>query len=1216
MSLKYQKLAKSLASYFLIFTLTCIVQLHSFAQDGTFLGTEITSLAEEEYDQVFENFNIYELNSVALDGFVKDEDYDSQVRLNFANTFDWDMVLFENDIRGEKYILRAATENGIETLAKDPVITYSGYLRNDPLSEIRLTIKDNFIYGYIQQGKTTNFIEPANRFSKSAADNHYIIYDALDVKEDSEKKCGVTDIQDSGKIAAPEQNGEGRSLACKRLELAIASDYSYMVARGGEVGDAVAAALAVMNNVQGDYNGGVFNDNIEFEIVEQFVSTCGLCDPWTTSTDASVLLGDFRNWGNAGGFSSGTGHDLGQLWTARDICYQGSCGVIGLASVGVVCNSFRYHVLEDFSTNATSLRVLTSHEIGHNFNLSHDASESGFIMAPSVNNTSTWSPLSISTFNTFVAGISCLDGCSAVTCDRISNLDIQLTNTTSPQINLSWTGTVAGNYRIRVREENTNVDIFTQNTTLTNINITPPLESCKKYEVIVEADCGGGNYSNPTVGLIINLAVASPNGGETLTTGNNETIRWFVNAGGTDCNLVDILLSLDGGNTFPIILADDTANDGNEILSIPVGISATTEARIKVTCANTCTSFEAVSNANFTISSTCNAQASFQCPTVTVSADQGTAATNLNINKISGNTITNKTFNVLTTDAHMDVVTANPSNGCLNHNFRLHFGQIEFTVDQSGMYNFTGSFADFIIINLFQNSFDPDNPCSTWLTSNIEDEDGNPFGRIGGFTGFDINLTECTTYYLTVSQYSSDSNFSGNISLSGIGNITEIQSTAAGTEYSYIAVNQSNNTIIAQSATADFTTLPGGGTVYSIYGVSYNNSETPSNWIGLTQSTLTNGSRCLLLSNNSSMLTVTGNAPCSNPTPSLGTTTNPTTCGGTEGSIQLTGLTANTSYTLNYKKDNIDATVVNFTANNAGQYTLSNLGAGVYSAINVTISTCTSANLGPTTLSDPADPSVDAIGNQTVTAGEMTAAINFSGTGSSYTWTNNNTSIGLADASGTGNIGAFMTMNSGVATIEVTPILNGCSGPSKTFTITVNSASGTCTDGMLNVDTSIDNETYTCDTVSSTETIPANFTIIYEGCSEITLEPGFHAVATSTFTARIVNCAPLTSPDNNISQARINSQNTTIPTSVVLSVHPNPARDFAMIDYQLAEAASVSIRLFDMTGKELAIIAPRQSKDQGIYQQRIALGDFNGGMYFVVLQTEKEQISKKMIILK
>ncbi len=72
------------------------------------------------------------------------------------------------------------------------------------------------------------------------------------------------------------------------------------------------------------------------------------------------------------------------------------------------------------------------------------------------------------------------------------------------------------------------------------------------------------------------------------------------------------------------------------------------------------------------------------------------------------------------------------------------------------------------------------------------------------------------------------------------------------------------------------------------------------------------------------------------------------------------------------------------------------------------------------------------------------STINTGGT-TTYTWTNDQPSIGLA-VSGTGNITSFNTINTGatpvVATIVVTPHFeNGsktCDGPAKTFTITVN----------------------------------------------------------------------------------------------------------------------------------------------------------------------------------
>jgi subtilisin-like proprotein convertase family protein len=76
--------------------------------------------------------------------------------------------------------------------------------------------------------------------------------------------------------------------------------------------------------------------------------------------------------------------------------------------------------------------------------------------------------------------------------------------------------------------------------------------------------------------------------------------------------------------------------------------------------------------------------------------------------------------------------------------------------------------------------------------------------------------------------------------------------------------------------------------------------------------------------------------------------------------------------------------------------------------------------------------------NNTVTAPVVFAS---SVTGTTFGWTNNTASIGLA-ASGTGNIPTFTATNTGttpvVGTVTVTPTANGCPGPAKTFTITVN----------------------------------------------------------------------------------------------------------------------------------------------------------------------------------
>jgi hypothetical protein len=87
-------------------------------------------------------------------------------------------------------------------------------------------------------------------------------------------------------------------------------------------------------------------------------------------------------------------------------------------------------------------------------------------------------------------------------------------------------------------------------------------------------------------------------------------------------------------------------------------------------------------------------------------------------------------------------------------------------------------------------------------------------------------------------------------------------------------------------------------------------------------------------------------------------------------------------------------------------------------------------------------PAVVDPANQTICSGSNTTAINFVSLlpGTTFDWTNNNPSIGLA-GNGTGNIPSFVAIGAGSnpvsATITVVPKLNNCTGTTQTFSITV-----------------------------------------------------------------------------------------------------------------------------------------------------------------------------------
>ena len=96
--------------------------------------------------------------------------------------------------------------------------------------------------------------------------------------------------------------------------------------------------------------------------------------------------------------------------------------------------------------------------------------------------------------------------------------------------------------------------------------------------------------------------VTSPNTNVTWAAGSTATVTWSVastNSGTVNCQLVNILLSTDGGMTFPTVLAAGTANDGSEIITVPN--TSGTNNRIKVEAVGNI--FFDISNTNFTIGS-------------------------------------------------------------------------------------------------------------------------------------------------------------------------------------------------------------------------------------------------------------------------------------------------------------------------------------------------------------------------------------------------------------------------------------------------------------------------------------------------------------------------------------------------------------------------------------------------------------------------------------
>ncbi|MCF7561630.1 DUF5011 domain-containing protein [Sabulilitoribacter multivorans] len=124
---------------------------------------------------------------------------------------------------------------------------------------------------------------------------------------------------------------------------------------------------------------------------------------------------------------------------------------------------------------------------------------------------------------------------------------------------------------------------------------------------------GGGNNNSDDMIVTVNssagpFVVSAPNTNVTWNAGTTQTVTWDVagtTGNGVNAANVDIFLSTDGGDTYPIALAAGVPNDGSHDIVVPNNQG--TQNRIMVKGSNHI--FFDISNANFTIAGqvVCNA---------------------------------------------------------------------------------------------------------------------------------------------------------------------------------------------------------------------------------------------------------------------------------------------------------------------------------------------------------------------------------------------------------------------------------------------------------------------------------------------------------------------------------------------------------------------------------------------------------------------------------
>lgn len=160
--------------------------------------------------------------------------------------------------------------------------------------------------------------------------------------------------------------------------------------------------------------------------------------------------------------------------------------------------------------------------------------------------------------------------------------------------------------------------------------ILPSYTRNLNFRLIVRDNQTVGGVDYASIGFSVSSAagpflVTAPNTTLTWAAGSSQKVTWDVantDKAPINCQSVNILLSTDGGLTYPITLASNTPNNGSRWIAVPN--QATTQARIKVQAADNI--FFDISNQNFTITA-----ATAPTFTLTVGAESALACAPANV---------------------------------------------------------------------------------------------------------------------------------------------------------------------------------------------------------------------------------------------------------------------------------------------------------------------------------------------------------------------------------------------------------------------------------------------------------------------------------------------------------------------------------------------------------------------------------------------------------
>ena len=621
--------------------------------------TERNFKAKGERDIVPEKYRLIRLNTTAIQRFLFSAPDESDRNLR-RNNYILSLPMPDGTFQTFDIVASPSAEQAL--IDKYPQLkTYAGQGIDDPSASVRLDFVNNGFHAMIKNKQGVFFIDP---YSQNDIEN-YISYNVNDHHSAEEFTCHFSNRMIEEHLDYESRsagNPIGENLKTVRLAVACTGEYAaFQQSRGVEP---LAAIVTTINRVNLLYETEVATRLLLIANNDKIIYTDAATDPYTND-DLNVILDENKN--NLATIIGNENFDIGHVFGTKGGGLAG-INVVCFASKAWGATGISNPVGDYFDV------VYVGHEMGHQFGAPHtfnscngDGGSATAYEPGSGTSIMAYAGLCGSdniSFNTdyyfhsgsydriIAGGTSCANFIPTgnnppsvqVTSPAGKTIPISTPFTlkgtgTDPDGNELWfcwdemdlgpispLGSPTGSAPLfRFRPPTTSPErTFPQMSDIVdNISskseVLPTTTREMNFRLVArDLQQGGGGVDYDSYNIQVTDAagpflVQEPNTAVTWIVGASTTVTWQVantDIAPVSCNNVNILLSTDGGYTFPIILASNVPNNGSASITVPNNVGTTN--RVKIAAADNI--FFDISNVNFTIEEPVN-------PTFTISAN-------------------------------------------------------------------------------------------------------------------------------------------------------------------------------------------------------------------------------------------------------------------------------------------------------------------------------------------------------------------------------------------------------------------------------------------------------------------------------------------------------------------------------------------------------------------------------------------------------------------